>query len=68
MFCAHRGEGGDLRNLVFGAHPDEGRRNPPQDKCVVETVQRFGGFVAKYMGDGVLVYFGAGGPTQLQIK
>jgi class 3 adenylate cyclase len=21
-------------------------------------VQRFGGFVAKYMGDGVLVYFG----------
>ena len=27
-------------------------------KCVAETVQRFGGFVAKYMGDGVLVYFG----------
>ena len=31
-------------------------------KCVTETVQRFGGFVAKYvakyMGDGVLVYFG----------
>ena len=27
-------------------------------KCVVETVQRFGGFVAKYMGDGVLIYFG----------
>ncbi len=27
-------------------------------KCVGETVQRFGGFVAKYMGDGVLVYFG----------
>jgi class 3 adenylate cyclase len=26
-------------------------------KCV-ETVERFGGFVAKYMGDGVLVYFG----------
>jgi class 3 adenylate cyclase len=26
-------------------------------KCVAETVQRFGGFVAKYMGDGVLVYF-----------
>src|SRR4029077_9108103 len=23
-----------------------------------ETVGRFGGFVAKYMGDGVLVYFG----------
>ena len=27
-------------------------------KCVAETVQRFGGFVAQYMGDGVLVYFG----------
>jgi class 3 adenylate cyclase/predicted ATPase len=27
-------------------------------KAVTETVQRFGGFVAKYMGDGVLVYFG----------
>ena len=27
-------------------------------KCVAETVQRFGGFVAKYMGDGVLIYFG----------
>ena len=27
-------------------------------KCVAETVQPFGGFVAKYMGDGVLIYFG----------
>src|ERR1700726_217360 len=27
-------------------------------KCVADTVQRFGGSVAKYMGDGVLVYFG----------
>ena len=27
-------------------------------KCVAETVDRFGGFVAKYMGDGVLIYFG----------
>jgi class 3 adenylate cyclase/predicted ATPase len=27
-------------------------------KCVTQTVQRFGGFVAKYMGDGVLIYFG----------
>ena len=26
--------------------------------CVAEAVRRFGGFVAKYMGDGVLVYFG----------
>ena len=27
-------------------------------KSVTETVRRFGGFVAKYMGDGVLIYFG----------
>ena len=26
--------------------------------CVTETVSHFGGFVAKYMGDGVLAYFG----------
>ena len=33
-------------------------------KCVAETVQRFGGFVAKYMGDGVLIYFGYPKPTR----
>jgi class 3 adenylate cyclase len=27
-------------------------------KCVTETVRPFGGFVAKYLGDGVLIYFG----------
>jgi class 3 adenylate cyclase/predicted ATPase len=27
-------------------------------KCVADTVQHFGGFVARYMGDGALVYFG----------
>src|SRR5215510_14280257 len=27
-------------------------------KCVAETVRHFGGFVARYVGDGVLVYFG----------
>src|SRR5262249_38569419 len=27
-------------------------------KCVTEAVRRFQGFVAKYLGDGVLVYFG----------
>ena len=37
----------DLREVISG-----------YQKCVAETVQRFGGFVAKYMGDGVLVYFG----------
>ena len=37
----------DLRELISG-----------YQKCVAETVGRFGGFVAKYMGDGVLIYFG----------
>ena len=37
----------DLRDVI-GAY----------QKCVAETVRRFGGFVAKYMGDGVLLYFG----------
>ena len=37
----------DLREIVGIYH-----------HCVAETVARFGGFVAKYMGDGVLVYFG----------
>ena len=27
-------------------------------KCVADTVRRFDGFVAKYLGDGVLIYFG----------
>src|ERR1700730_8017027 len=27
-------------------------------KCAAEIVHRFGGFVAQYLGDGVLVYFG----------
>jgi class 3 adenylate cyclase/tetratricopeptide (TPR) repeat protein len=26
--------------------------------CVADTVRRFGGFLARYMGDGVLIYFG----------
>ncbi len=37
----------DLRELIGGYH-----------RVVAETVGRFDGFVAKYMGDGVLVYFG----------
>ncbi|KRQ14659.1 adenylate/guanylate cyclase domain-containing protein [Bradyrhizobium manausense] len=37
----------DLRKLISA-----------YQKCVTEVVQRYGGFVAKYMGDGVLVYFG----------
>ena len=27
-------------------------------RCVAATVRHFGGFVARYMGDGVLIYFG----------
>src|SRR6201998_2429127 len=37
----------DLRELISAYH-----------KCVAETVRRLGGFVAQYLGDGVLVYFG----------
>jgi class 3 adenylate cyclase/predicted ATPase len=37
----------DLREVLSGYH-----------KCVAQTVRRCGGFVAKYMGDGVLIYFG----------
>jgi len=37
----------DLREVIGAYH-----------RCVADTVGRFAGFVAKYMGDGVLVYFG----------
>jgi class 3 adenylate cyclase len=37
----------DLRSVIGAYH-----------KCVAETVARFDGYVAKYMGDGVLTYFG----------
>src|SRR5215472_15191912 len=37
----------DLREVIGRYHA-----------CVADTVSRFDGFVAKYMGDGVLVYFG----------
>jgi class 3 adenylate cyclase/tetratricopeptide (TPR) repeat protein len=37
----------DLREVIGAYH-----------RCVENVVARFGGFVAKYMGDGVLVYFG----------
>jgi class 3 adenylate cyclase len=26
--------------------------------CVAKTIARFGGFIARYVGDGVLIYFG----------
>jgi class 3 adenylate cyclase len=55
MFCdlvgstalAARLDPEDLREIIGVYH-----------RCVSDTVSRFGGFVAKYMGDGVLVYFG----------
>ena len=37
----------DLREVIGAYH-----------RAVAETVGRFDGFVAKYMGDGVLIYFG----------
>jgi class 3 adenylate cyclase/predicted ATPase len=36
--------------------------------CVAETVARFAGFVAKYMGDGVLVYFGYPGAHEDDVE
>ena len=55
MFCdlvgstplAARYDPEDLRELIGAYH-----------RCVADAVARFAGFVAKYMGDGVLVYFG----------
>jgi class 3 adenylate cyclase len=37
----------DLRDIITAYH-----------RCCTELVERNGGFVAKYMGDGVLAYFG----------
>jgi class 3 adenylate cyclase len=37
----------DLRRIIGAYH-----------RCVAEIAEGFGGFVARYMGDGVLVYFG----------
>src|ERR1700687_5315567 len=37
----------DLRSIIGAYH-----------RCCAELVERNGGFVAKYMGDGVLAYFG----------
>lgn len=55
MFCdlvgstalAARLDPEDLRDVIAAYHT-----------CIAETIARFNGFVAKYMGDGVLVYFG----------
>lgn len=55
MFCdlvgstalASRLDPEDLRELIGAYH-----------RCAAETAAQFDGFVARYMGDGVLVYFG----------
>jgi class 3 adenylate cyclase len=55
MFCdlvgstalASRLDPEDMREVLGAFH-----------KCVAETIGRYDGFVARYMGDGVLVYFG----------
>src|SRR5690348_482499 len=55
MFCdlvcptelASRLDPEDLREVIGRYHA-----------CAAEEVRRFNGFVAKYMGDGVLIYFG----------
>ena len=45
--------------LAAGMDPEDLREViSAYQKCVAETVRRFDGFVAKYLGDGVLVYFG----------
>jgi class 3 adenylate cyclase len=37
----------DLRGVIGAYH-----------QCCTELIERYGGFIAKYMGDGVLAYFG----------
>ena len=51
---------------LVGSTPLSSRLDPEElrevigayHRCVADTVERFGGFVARYMGDGALVYFG----------
>jgi class 3 adenylate cyclase len=55
MFCdlvgstalASRVDPEDLREVIGAYH-----------NCVAETTERYSGFIARYMGDGVLIYFG----------
>jgi class 3 adenylate cyclase len=70
--CAPRGEGAERRQLtvmfcdLVGSTPLSARFDPEDlreiigayHRSVTDTVARFAGFVAKYMGDGVLIYFG----------
>jgi len=55
MFCdlvgstalASRLDPEDLREVIGAFH-----------NCVAETIERYDGFIALYIGDGVLIYFG----------
>ncbi len=48
-----------LTKLSASADPEDLREIlADYRKCATEVMQRFGGFVAQYLGDGVLVYFG----------
>src|SRR5216683_8009370 len=47
LFRSSRLDPEDLRDLMAAYH-----------RAIAEIVTRFGGFVAKHLGDGVLIYFG----------
>src|SRR5262245_65901097 len=48
----------DSTTLSICMDPEDLREvNSAYQKCVAEVVHRFDGFVSRYMGDGVLVYF-----------
>jgi class 3 adenylate cyclase len=52
--------------LIFGSTPLSARVDPEDlrgiigayQRCIADTAEGFGGFVARYMGDGALIYFG----------
>ena len=50
--------GGHFGKQCTPSAPPLAPKTKKQKKLILLTVRRFGGFVAKYMGDGVLVYFG----------
>jgi class 3 adenylate cyclase len=49
----------DLADSTALASPEElGEVIGAYHRCVAEAVERFDGFLARYLGDGVLAYFG----------
>jgi class 3 adenylate cyclase len=63
---AERRQGTVMFSDLVGSTALSGRMDPEDlrelisayQRCAAETVERFGSFVAKYIGDGVLIYFG----------